>query len=367
MLPPRRSLLGLPINGPDVESILDRDGVAGVDLLVERAKMTPSALYASLMKKPAGEDFTRMLLLYIIATIIRPTSNNHIPSTYLSLLPYINEIKNLNWAKYAHEGVLAAVWTYKRGQAKAAKYKRIGGCVWLLQEDHSVRAEVSDLRRDLGVLKSRVDEISVSLTNGMATLHSGMDRIEQLLSIYMAHGADRIKTGDGPSQAHQQYDVDETPRNYIEPTACQLVLMPADVQPSAVPPFNIDVTEDPQDLGGVHIPKGNRTKKEQPVQRRAVEVIDVVAAALTCDQKGKRRKCRRWYLPSRLSRMILDTVDRSTDDYVDYFYKLEPFTGDVRDLHHVVKLKAFSKFENTTETLSATTLLIDSKLSKGLR
>eukprot|EP00252_Welwitschia_mirabilis_P020201 TRINITY_DN48_c2_g1_i1.p1 TRINITY_DN48_c2_g1~~TRINITY_DN48_c2_g1_i1.p1 ORF type:complete len:592 (+),score=179.02 TRINITY_DN48_c2_g1_i1:174-1949(+) len=33
----------------------------------------------------------------------------------------------------------------------------------------------------------------------------------------------------------------------------------------------------------------------------------------------------------------------------------------------VVKLKAFSKFENTTEALSATTLIVDSKPSKGLR
>lgn len=33
----------------------------------------------------------------------------------------------------------------------------------------------------------------------------------------------------------------------------------------------------------------------------------------------------------------------------------------------VVKLKAFSKFENTSEALSAATLLIESKPSKGLR
>jgi len=33
----------------------------------------------------------------------------------------------------------------------------------------------------------------------------------------------------------------------------------------------------------------------------------------------------------------------------------------------VVKLKAFSKFENTSEALEAATLLIDSKPSKGLR
>lgn len=33
----------------------------------------------------------------------------------------------------------------------------------------------------------------------------------------------------------------------------------------------------------------------------------------------------------------------------------------------MVKLKAFSKFENTSEALEAATLLIDSKPSKGLR
>jgi nucleolar protein 58 len=33
----------------------------------------------------------------------------------------------------------------------------------------------------------------------------------------------------------------------------------------------------------------------------------------------------------------------------------------------VVELKAFSKFENTSDALSAATLLIDGKASKGLR
>ena len=32
-----------------------------------------------------------------------------------------------------------------------------------------------------------------------------------------------------------------------------------------------------------------------------------------------------------------------------------------------MKLKAFSKFENTTEALAAATALVDSKLSKGLK
>lgn len=38
-----------------------------------------------------------------------------------------------------------------------------------------------------------------------------------------------------------------------------------------------------------------------------------------------------------------------------------------RVLPQIVKLKAFSKFENTTEALAAATALVDSKLGKGAR
>lgn len=39
----------------------------------------------------------------------------------------------------------------------------------------------------------------------------------------------------------------------------------------------------------------------------------------------------------------------------------------IQYLLQVVKLKAFSKFENTSEALEAVTKLLDSSLSKGLR
>ncbi|PNG99017.1 putative nucleolar protein 5-2, partial [Tetrabaena socialis] len=48
----------------------------------------------------------------------------------------------------------------------------------------------------------------------------------------------------------------------------------------------------------------------------------------------------------------------------------EDLAGDFQTLEQaqkVVKLKAFSKFENTTEALAAATALVDSKLSKGLK
>ncbi|KAJ0972550.1 hypothetical protein J5N97_020509 [Dioscorea zingiberensis] len=63
-----------------------------------------------------------------------PIGNVHIATTYLSLLP-INEgdIPNLNWAKYAFEGMLAVVRTYKTGRAKGLKTKCIGGCIWILE------------------------------------------------------------------------------------------------------------------------------------------------------------------------------------------------------------------------------------------
>ncbi|KAJ0962165.1 hypothetical protein J5N97_029993 [Dioscorea zingiberensis] len=82
---------------------------------------------------PHSEEFKKKLLLYIIGTIVRPTGNVHITTTYLSLLPNLDDIRNLNWAKYAFEGMLAAVRTYKSGKVKGVKNKHIGGCIWLLQ------------------------------------------------------------------------------------------------------------------------------------------------------------------------------------------------------------------------------------------
>eukprot|EP00877_Chromochloris_zofingiensis_P001898 jgi/Chrzof1/11709/Cz06g06120.t1 len=54
-----------------------------------------------------------------------------------------------------------------------------------------------------------------------------------------------------------------------------------------------------------------------------------------------------------------DKLEKSEDLYSDF---------DTLDAaQKVVKLKAFSKFENTTEALAAATALVDSKLSKGLK
>ncbi|KAJ0963037.1 hypothetical protein J5N97_028159 [Dioscorea zingiberensis] len=116
----QRLLLGLPADGPEVESKLARGGVPGANFPVERAMLTLGTLYTTLTEAANGEEFRKMLLLYTIATIIRPTSNNYVSSIYLSLLPYIDAVRNLNWAE---------VRTYKCGQSKAAKNKRIGGCI----------------------------------------------------------------------------------------------------------------------------------------------------------------------------------------------------------------------------------------------
>ncbi|KAJ0963029.1 hypothetical protein J5N97_028151 [Dioscorea zingiberensis] len=275
--------------------------------------LTPGALYTTLTEAANGEEFKKMLLLYIIATIIRPTSNNYVSSIYLSLLPYIDEVRNINWARYAHEGMLVAMFYIEhlaigiihqpisdREQPRVAFWmdtlisrvvknvnnhggvskrtievftpmdghsNKVNG-----QEDPSIRAEVTEFRKELKTLKSRVDVISVSLTDGMATLQGGIDKIEQLLLSYMACGDNTTRTGAGPSQAHQQNDTEEVPHDHTEHTAAQVVVLSLDVQPSGIPPFNVGVTKDPQVPGRVHIPKGNRSKKDtmQGVTREIV-------------------------------------------------------------------------------------------------
>ncbi|ERN01372.1 hypothetical protein AMTRI_Chr03g53960 [Amborella trichopoda] len=61
---------------------------------------------------------------------------------------------------------------------------------------------------------------------------------------------------------------------------------------------------------------------------------------------------------------LFKLLDEGKLDKVDDLWK--EFTT-VDNAKKIVKLKAFSKFENTAEALSAATLLIDSKPSKGLR
>ncbi|GMP40627.1 hypothetical protein CsSME_00010994 [Camellia sinensis var. sinensis] len=59
---------------------------------------------------------------------------------------------------------------------------------------------------------------------------------------------------------------------------------------------------------------------------------------------------------------------RARNHTFQYFYRLDKLLKpSILRSSGVVKLKAFSKFENTSEALSAATLLIDSKPSKGLR
>ncbi|KAJ0981487.1 hypothetical protein J5N97_009742 [Dioscorea zingiberensis] len=62
-----------------------------------------------------------------------PSGNVHIATTYLSLLPNLDDIRNFNLAKYAFEGMLAAVRTYKISRVKGLKNKCIGGYIWILQ------------------------------------------------------------------------------------------------------------------------------------------------------------------------------------------------------------------------------------------
>ncbi|KAJ0967949.1 hypothetical protein J5N97_024866 [Dioscorea zingiberensis] len=124
-------LLGLPSSGVDVNGII-RHVVAHKDFGIARTLMALIALYDELIQMPNGEDFKRKLF-YIVGTVIRPTGNVHISTSYLSLLGLMDGIKNMNWAMFAFEGMLAAVRIYKNGRAQGISNKCIGGCIWLLQ------------------------------------------------------------------------------------------------------------------------------------------------------------------------------------------------------------------------------------------
>ncbi|KAJ0981624.1 hypothetical protein J5N97_009879 [Dioscorea zingiberensis] len=169
------SLLGLPCSGPDVDGRLSPVGASDERYNITRTSLTPRLLYTELIQMSYGEEFKVKLLLYIIGTIIRPTGNVYIATTYLSLLPNLDDIRNLNWAKYAFEGMLPAVRTYKIGRVKGLKNKCIKGCIWILQgqEESSLRTDFNALKMDFKKLKSHVLSALTDIRQDVAVMVYG--------------------------------------------------------------------------------------------------------------------------------------------------------------------------------------------------
>lgn len=127
-------VLGLPCSGP---SIPIRKDIAQEEFLTAcrrfnlplSGRVSQYDLWAHLDgvdgTHPFADEFKAKLLLFIIGTLLKPTTNVHLH--FREYIPILNGMDNLcdfNWAKFVIDGLLDAVNVFQMWQAKS-----LGGCL----------------------------------------------------------------------------------------------------------------------------------------------------------------------------------------------------------------------------------------------
>ena len=75
----------------------------------------------------SGNEFVGYYLLFVSGTLLRPTTKPYVKWSFISILHDIEEIKNLNWAKFVLDFLNQGVNKYKD-----KNHVSINGCVLFL-------------------------------------------------------------------------------------------------------------------------------------------------------------------------------------------------------------------------------------------
>ena len=77
--------------------------------------------------KTLGNEFVGYYLLFVLGTLLCPTTKPYVKWSFISILHNIEEIKNLNWAKFVLDFLNQGVSKYKD-----KNHVSINGCVLFL-------------------------------------------------------------------------------------------------------------------------------------------------------------------------------------------------------------------------------------------
>lgn len=131
-------MLGLPFVGPSISSrkVITSDEVLKACVRFNLHKSGHTSQYelwgyleGVAGVKPFDEQFKAKLLLFIIGTLLKPTSNVHLHwKEYIPMLNGLYNLSNFNWAKFVIDGLLQAVNVFQVRQAKS-----LGGFLLYLQ------------------------------------------------------------------------------------------------------------------------------------------------------------------------------------------------------------------------------------------
>ncbi|KAJ0985497.1 hypothetical protein J5N97_003853 [Dioscorea zingiberensis] len=290
-------LLGLPSRGRDVDGLISQAD-AHENFGIARTSLTPNALYAELILMPDGEDFKWRLLLYIVGTIIRPTGNVHISTSYLSLLHRLDEIKDMNWAKFAFEGVLAALfylehlaigiihqliieretprfsfWTDAR-ITRAVKHVIHRGGVrahtvdMFTPSDHTARVEgqdVNDLKSQIDALQREVIILKSHVTLSLVDVRREMS--DMMLEDFIARADNGTKSGVGAPEDTQKKEANDALEDPVKVAVSPVVISSTNIDSEAAPVDELGLTQDMQVL---QVPQATQRKKETEPQMRVI-------------------------------------------------------------------------------------------------
>ena len=127
-------ILGLPTSGPpvpeegeltDIEVLCQTHGFRGTDMVslatLERALGAQDAV--------VDASFKEKLVLFLLATVLCPTTSVNIPVDYLHVVKDIGQVSQYNWAMFVYNKLQDAIIAYKLHGNKAY----ISGCIYFLQ------------------------------------------------------------------------------------------------------------------------------------------------------------------------------------------------------------------------------------------
>ncbi|CAI0418009.1 unnamed protein product, partial [Linum tenue] len=128
------TILGLHGGGMDVDTNLGEGDEVRVRFNLGYGQIKCSNLKTDMMKDlTVGEEFRGKFLLYSMSRLLRPSTAVYVPNNYLRILGNIDDVGNLNWAKFVYDGLLEGIKDYQNKLEGTSREQSVTGCILLLE------------------------------------------------------------------------------------------------------------------------------------------------------------------------------------------------------------------------------------------
>ncbi|CAI0403772.1 unnamed protein product [Linum tenue] len=128
------TILGLHGGGMNVDTHLGEGDEVRVRFNLGYGQIKCSNLKTDMMKDlTVGDEFRGKFLLYSMSRLLRPSTAVYVPNNYLRILGNIDDVGNLNWAKFVYDGLLEGIKDYQNKLEGTSREQSVTGCILLLE------------------------------------------------------------------------------------------------------------------------------------------------------------------------------------------------------------------------------------------